>query len=110
MGSVNNVSDYLAHLNVGVLCSDREGLSNAILEYMAHGLPVVATGVGGNGELVDTTNGIVIQPGDAVQLGDALLELLGSPQRMEQMGQEALARINASFVWEENMKLWSSYS
>jgi glycosyltransferase involved in cell wall biosynthesis len=45
-GSVENVGDYLTHLDVGVLCSDREGLSNAVIEYMAYELPVVATAVG----------------------------------------------------------------
>ena len=109
MGSVDNVSDYLGHLNLGVLCSDREGLSNAILEYMAHGLPIIATRVGGNCELVDDINGIVVPPGDGGQLGDALVELIQSPQRTAQLGEGSLAKLKEGFVWEENIKQWSSY-
>ena len=61
-GAVQNVSEYLQHVDIGVLCSDREGLSNAILEYMAGGLPVVATAVGGNTELVSKKMADVFLP------------------------------------------------
>ena len=56
-GKVKDIDSYLRLRDIGVLCSDKEGLSNAILEYMAHGLPIVATAVGGNPELVDARNG-----------------------------------------------------
>jgi glycosyltransferase involved in cell wall biosynthesis len=50
MGALKSINDYLYNFDIGVLCSEKEGLSNAILEYMSFGLPVVATAVGGNGE------------------------------------------------------------
>ncbi len=72
-GAVKNVLDYLNMIDIGVLCSDREGLSNSILEYMACGLPVVATRVGGNTELVNNKTGICVPPGDSRALAIALL-------------------------------------
>src|SRR5690606_8078409 len=51
-GVVDRVTEFLDTIDVGVLCSDTEGLSNAIVEYMAAGLPIVATAVGGNLELL----------------------------------------------------------
>src|SRR5207244_3660743 len=50
-GSVADVPAFLAHLDVAVLCSRSEGMSNALLEYMAAGRAIVATAVGGNAEL-----------------------------------------------------------
>jgi glycosyltransferase involved in cell wall biosynthesis len=52
LGERNDVPRILSALDVAMLTSFREGLSNAILEYMASGLPVVASDVGGNSELV----------------------------------------------------------
>jgi len=51
-GRRDDVQDILKDIAIGVICSDSEGLSNSIMEYMAAGLPVVATDVGGNPELV----------------------------------------------------------
>jgi glycosyltransferase involved in cell wall biosynthesis len=53
LGSVTDVPAFLATLDVAVLPSRAEGLSNALMEYMAAGRPIVATDVGGNGELLD---------------------------------------------------------
>ena len=64
IGSVDNVIAYLQNIDIGILCSDKEGLSNAILEYMACGLSVVATDVGGNAELIDKANGFLVSAGD----------------------------------------------
>ena len=53
LGQVEDVSGLLAASDIGVLSSTHEGLSNAILEYMASGLPVVATDLPGNREALD---------------------------------------------------------
>lgn len=109
MGAVANVSDYLHHIDVGVLCSDKEGLSNAILEYMACGLPVVATAVGGNSELVDDTNGACIPPGNAVALANAILSLADSLELRKKLGGNSKRKIIEKFTWETIMPQWEGY-
>jgi len=108
-GAVKNVFDYLYNIDIGVLCSDREGLSNAIMEYMACGLPVIATSVGGNGELVDERNGILIPPGDHLALADALERLITRPELRKQMGKASLEKIRDNFSWQKTMITLESY-
>jgi len=61
IGPVTNVPAFLATLDVAVLPSRAEGLSNALMEYMAAGLPIVATDVGGNRELIRSgENGMLV--------------------------------------------------
>ena len=72
-GSRDDVAAILAHLDVFVLGSLREGISNTILEAMASALPIVATATGGNPELVDPDrNGTLVPPGDSAALAAAL--------------------------------------
>jgi glycosyltransferase involved in cell wall biosynthesis len=95
------VSDWLLHLHAGVLCSETEGLSNALLEYMACGLPVVATRVGGNPELVrDGVDGLLYAPGDVGGLVAALEALLADPARARRMGDAARRRASEAFTAE----------
>ncbi|MFH0779066.1 MAG: glycosyltransferase family 4 protein, partial [Candidatus Eisenbacteria bacterium] len=86
-GMVEDVIPYLSLLDLGVLCSFSEGLSNTILEYMASGLPVVASSVGGNAELiVEGTGGFLISPDDSRALSKKTLLLLGDPGLRKRMG------------------------
>lgn len=97
-GAVNDVAPYLQNADVGVLCSDREGLSNAILEYMSHGLPVVATAVGGNPELVTRANGVLVPPDDAAALAAALCDV-GRAASDGAMGTASRKMIAEQFGW-----------
>lgn len=77
LGSRNDVPDILASCDIAVLPSKTEGLPNAVLEYMASGLPTIVSRVGGNPELVeDGVTGLLVPPQDSDALGDALLRLL----------------------------------
>jgi len=109
LGSVDNVTDYLQHLQIGVLCSEREGFSNSIIEYMACSLPVVASAVGGNLELVDDENGILFPPGDHEALARALIRLIRNPQLREEMGAVSRQKVVSRFLWEPIMKQWDHY-
>jgi sugar transferase (PEP-CTERM/EpsH1 system associated) len=72
-GSRNDASDYLRALDVFVLPSLTEGISNALLEAMASGLPAVVTAVGGNSELVaDADTGFLVPRGDPPAMCAAL--------------------------------------
>ncbi len=108
-GAVKNVAAYLRHADIGVLCSDREGLSNSIMEYMAFGLPVIATAVGGNVELVDSTNGIVFPPGDYVALADALEHLIANPELRRKLGEAGRKKIQENFSWEKTINDLQDY-
>jgi len=109
MGGVDNVNEYLQCIDIGVLCSDKEGLPNAVLEYMAYGLPVVATSVGGICELVDDTNGICVAPGDYKALGDALLKLVTTEPLRKVMGKKSVEKFRNGYTWDVIMPQWEEY-
>jgi len=72
-----DIYKYLKAFDIAVNCSERESLSNAIMEYLAAGIPVIVSDAGGNTELIkDGINGFVIRLGDYKALADKLLLLL----------------------------------
>ena len=85
------VVDYLARMSVGCLSSRSEGFSNAILEYMAAGLPVVATDVGGNAEAVeDGGNGYLIRSRDPRDFAAAVIRLVQEESLRRTMGARSI--------------------
>jgi L-malate glycosyltransferase len=92
-GGVTDVPRFLAELDVAVLCSHAEGMSNALLEYMAAGRPIVATAVGAATELIESdVHGLLVPPGDAGQLADAIERLLRDRQLARRLGEAARSR------------------
>ncbi len=89
LGEVTEIPALLKECHIGVLTPNRnEGLSNTILEYMAAGLPVVATDCGGNRELVQPPRGGQIVPvSDRLAVADAVLDLLRKPGMRKSMGE-----------------------
>jgi glycosyltransferase involved in cell wall biosynthesis len=95
-GSVADVPGFLAGLDVAVLPSRAEGMSNAILEYMAAGKAVVATAVGAAPELIeDGTHGLLVPPDDASRLAEAVGRLLSDPALAQRLAEAARRR-----AWE----------
>jgi len=87
LGYRKDVQRILAALDVFVLPSLWEGMSNAILEAMAASKPVVATAVDGNVEqVVDGETGRLVPPADAEALADALIELAADSEKAREMG------------------------
>jgi len=77
-GERHDIPAILSSMDVSVLISSSESLSNVILESMAAGVPVIATDVGGNPELVrDGATGILVPPGNEDRLVEAMLRLAG---------------------------------
>lgn len=109
LGSIDNITDYLHHLHIGILCSEKEGFPNAILEYMACSLPVVASAVGGNRELIDDKNGILFPPGDHEALAGAVLKLAQDSRLREEMGKISKERVIRWFLWDTIMSQWERY-
>ena len=85
-------------LNCFVLPSLAEGISNTILEAMATGLPVIATRVGGNAELVDHgRTGEVVPADDVDALAQALVRMATDPARAAAMGRAGRAEEERRF-------------
>lgn len=89
-GALDNLPEVLRALDLFVLSSLREGISNTVLEAMASGLPVVATAVGGNPELVeDRRSGVFFQPRDVTSLAGLLADYARQPALRRAQGSEA---------------------
>jgi len=96
LGHSDRVEDVLAEADVGVLPSRIEGLSNTLLEFMACGLPAVASRISGSEDfVVPGRNGWLFPVGDVTALRDCLLEAAALPrQRLVDMGVQARADVD----------------
>jgi len=101
LGRRNDVECIIKELDIGVLLSKKghaEGISNAIMEYMAAGKPVIATDTGGNPELViDGETGFLIPHEDADELISKIKILLENPDKRKEMGSMGMQKIKDSF-------------
>lgn len=81
-GAQNDIRPYLSILDIGVNCSANEGLSNAIMEYMAYGIPCIVSRAGGNEELIkDGVNGLTFKLDDHLELSGHIQTLLNDQDR-----------------------------
>jgi len=109
-GGTDRVPEFLAAADLFVLPSHLEGMSNAILEAMASGLPVVAQAVGGNPELVvQGRTGLLSQCGDIDSMVDALGRLLANNQERVAMGQAARERAQQIFSLEAMLARYADF-
>jgi glycosyltransferase involved in cell wall biosynthesis len=88
LGDCRQMSDIYSCADILVSTSDREGTPNVVLEAMAHGLPVVATAVGGTKEILDATRGFLVEPGDENALVKATAELVSNKGLRLRLGAE----------------------
>jgi sugar transferase (PEP-CTERM/EpsH1 system associated) len=97
-GERSDVPAIMQGLHTFVLPSRAEGISNTILEAMACGLPVVATAVGGNADLVaEGETGWIVPAADPASMAQALLRLAQAPERAHAMGQAGRRRVLERF-------------
>lgn len=95
-GRVPDVSPHLVETDIFVLPSLSEGMSNALLEAMAHGLPCVATRIPGNTDLIrDGETGLLVEPSDPAALARAICRLVESPALRETLGRAARAHVES---------------
>jgi glycosyltransferase involved in cell wall biosynthesis len=98
LGHTSEVAEALAGASLLVLSSLTEGTSLALLEAMARGLPVVATSVGGNTEVVvDGITGLLVPPQSPAELATAMLKLYRQPELAIQMGVQGRKRVETQF-------------
>jgi glycosyltransferase involved in cell wall biosynthesis len=97
-GAISDVPSFLKTLDIAVLPSRSEGMSNALLEYMAAGRAIVATRVGANHELVrDGVDGFVVPPEDPAALADAIARLLADTSLARRLAASAQQRATTEF-------------
>jgi glycosyltransferase involved in cell wall biosynthesis len=100
-GSTNDVAPFLKAADIFLLPSAREGLSNAMLEAMATGLPVLATQVGGATDLITHgESGWLIPPDDPAALQTAFLTLIGDTELCSRLGAAGRERILRDYQLE----------
>lgn len=97
-GSIKEPRNLLSQADVGLLVSESEGLSNTIMEYMQLGLPVIATAVGGNPELVHhESTGLLVPKAEPKQLALAMETLIRSPELRQTYGRQGKDVIQQGF-------------
>lgn len=110
-GWSSDVGRHLTEADLFVMSSRSEGLSLTLLEAMAAGLPIVATAVGGNPEVIEHgRTGLLVPHGDPTALATAIGEILGDPARAAAMGtagrQRVMARFSLDAMVEAHLRLY----
>jgi L-malate glycosyltransferase len=105
IGRCDNVANLLFASDIGVLSSKAEGFANAILEYMAGGLPVVATDVGGAREAIaEDKTGYVVPSGDDKTMAARIIDLFNSPERARAMGDRGKLIVAEKFSCDRHLQ------
>jgi glycosyltransferase involved in cell wall biosynthesis len=102
-GPTTDVIRYLRVMDVGCLVpGSNEGFSNAVLEKMSVGLPLIVSDTGGNAEaVIDRDNGLVIGPNDTEALADAIVELHANPVVRARMGVRSRELVEERYTLQE---------
>jgi len=104
-GMRHDVAMLLRNLDVFVLSSTTEGISLTLLEAMATELPVVATNVGGNPEVViDGETGFIVPPQNPVEMANKLFQLIDDENLRRQMGKKGRLRVVENFSITETAR------
>lgn len=107
-GTINNVEEYLAYCQVGVLCSKSEygeGVSNSILEYMAAGLVPIATDIGATSEVIENgKNGFLVKPQDPAEIIEIIKLLRTDNALANTIRTNAEETIRQRFNYQGNIK------
>jgi glycosyltransferase involved in cell wall biosynthesis len=103
-GDRHDIPGLLQSMDVFVLPSLGEGISNTVLEAMASELPVIATRIGGNPELVqDGFNGRLVPVGDDAALAGAMSELINDADQRVTMGANGADLVRTRFDWQRSV-------
>jgi glycosyltransferase involved in cell wall biosynthesis len=96
----SNLPRFYQEANLFVLPSRNEGMSNAVLEAMASNLPVIATSIAGNEELVsENKTGLLVPSESAEALRTALNKLMTNPAHLQEMGQAGRKSVEQNYSW-----------
>lgn len=108
-GQHGDIRPFLAGADIFVLSSLSEGVALTLLEAMASSLPVVATNVGGNREVVvPGETGLLVPARDPRALADGMLQLLADPERARRMGTAGRLRVEHEFAEQATVDAYES--
>lgn len=109
VGTRDDIPALLDLFDVFAFPSHHEGLPGALIEAMAAGLPIVASSIDGNAELIeDGETGLLVPPSDPDALGDAVANLLGDPERARRLGDAAQTEAYGRFTIEEMVEAFEN--
>lgn len=108
LGARTDVENVLPALDIFALVSSTEGMSNALLEAQACGVPAIATGVGGNIEVIRGDNGILVPPSAPGALAAALDDFAGDAQRRRDCGAAARRMTQRDFSLDAMVAAYES--
>lgn len=110
VGLQKDVSRYLSIMDVGVNCSEREGLSNAIIEHMAAGVPCIVSNAGGNPELITHgVNGYLFELDDYKELASLILSLIEDEELREKFAKNARELVEREMSLEMMLSRYESF-
>ena len=109
VGFQRDVGRYLAASDLFVFPTWSENLSNALLEAMTYGLPVVATAVGGNTEVIKKGGGVLVPSHDPQSLATALDQMISSPDLRVKLGRAAQENACTNYPIAEMVRRWESH-
>jgi len=102
LGERKDVEAFVQQMDIGVLCTFTEGISNSVMEYMAAGKPVVVTNGGGSSELVvNGETGFLVPPSNPRAVAEKLEVLLGDAEKARKMGIAGRRRLESQFSLEQ---------
>lgn len=112
-GYIDNIKLMLDQIDLILFTTHREGLSVAILEAMSMGVPQVITNVGGGKEqIIDGVNGYVYEVGQIQEMGDKCIELIESPNKLEELGKNAreiaLEKFSEDSMFQNHLNVYNS--
>lgn len=112
-GEIADPWPIVSACDIGLLCSESEGLSNTLIEYSAAGKPVVCTRTGGNDEVVaDSQSGFLFPPGDIEAAAARVVQLLRDPQLAGEMGAVGRRLVESRFkvdqMVESHLRLYAA--
>ncbi|MFP4573036.1 MAG: glycosyltransferase [Desulfobacterales bacterium] len=112
-GQQTDVKPWIAFFDICLLCSESEGFSNAIIEYMQAGRPVVCSRVGGNTEIVrHGENGLLYEKGNINELASCIEHLAADHDERSRMGRAGAAAVRDRFSFQrmvqKHVKLYES--
>lgn len=102
-GEKTDASSLLRAFDIFTLPSTKEGMSWALLEAMASGLPCIATDVGAAKWMMENGAGIIVPPSDTQTLSNAILELANDESKRNQLGQNAKEAVQNRFPLEKTL-------
>jgi glycosyltransferase involved in cell wall biosynthesis len=106
IGEVGNIEEYLQAADCFVFPTENEALGNSLMEACSVGLAVVASNVGGVPDVVDDgVNGILVEPGDASALYNAMHAMESDRVRANELGNAASQKIRTHFSVENKMEI-----